>query len=134
MQYGAEEQWSASETANHRVVFVVEDDADIRDMIREILELEGYSVRTASDGAKALEQIRLGEAPRLILLDLMMPGMNGWEFRSAQLDDPRLAKIPVIVLSGDGTVAAKAGNMNAAGYLKKPVDLSTLLETVSRFC
>jgi two-component system chemotaxis response regulator CheY len=119
---------------NNRDVFVVEDDADIRDMIRQILELEGYSVRTASDGHDALMQIRHGEPPRVILLDLMMPGMNGWEFRSAQLDDPSLASIPVIVLSGDGTVAAKAGTMNAAGFLRKPVDLSTLLETVGRFC
>ena len=120
--------------SSDRVVFVVEDDADIRDMIRQILELEGYAVRTASDGFDALAQIRHGERPRLILLDLMMPGMNGWEFRAAQLEDPSLADIPVVVLSGDGTVASKAGTMNAAGFLRKPVELNTLLETVSRFC
>ena len=118
-----------------RLVFVVEDDADIRDMIRQILELEGYRVLTASDGSEALDHIRhAGERPSVILLDLMMPGMNGWEFRAAQLKDPTLADIPVVVLSGDGTVAAKAGTMNAAGFLRKPVELATLLETVSRFC
>lgn len=114
-------------------MLVVEDDADIRDMIRQILELEGYPVQTAADGLDALAQIRR-ELPGLILLDLMMPAMNGWEFRAAQLEDPRLAAIPVVVLSGDGTVAAKAGSLKAAGFLKKPVELSQLLETVGRFC
>jgi CheY-like chemotaxis protein len=115
-------------------VLVVEDDADIRDMISQILEFEGYPVRTASDGSDALEQIRDGGRPGLILLDLMMPVMTGWQFRAAQLEDPALADIPVVVISGDGTVAAKAGAMNAAGFLRKPVDLTTLLETVGRFC
>ncbi|MDF2694586.1 MAG: response regulator [Labilithrix sp.] len=126
---------AAKVAPDERVVFVVEDDPDIRDMITQILELEGYCVRTATDGSDALMQIRAqGQHPALILLDLMMPVMNGWEFRTAQLQDPRLASIPVVVLSGDGTVAAKAGTMHANGFLKKPVDLNALLQTVERFC
>jgi CheY-like chemotaxis protein len=126
---------SAATQPAERVVFVIEDDPDIRDMITQILELEGYAVRSATDGSDALMQIRQGDGyPALILLDLMMPVMNGWEFRNAQLQDPGLAEIPVVVLSGDGTVAAKAGTMHANGFLKKPVDLNALLQTVERFC
>lgn len=117
-----------------RDVLVVEDDADIRDTISQILEFEGYAVATARNGAEALAQMRRGRRPAVILLDLMMPGMNGWEFRSAQLVDPALADIPVVVLSGDRTVAAEAGDMKAAGFLTKPVELSMLLDTVRRFC
>ncbi|HJZ88111.1 MAG TPA: response regulator [Polyangia bacterium] len=116
-------------------VLVVDDDFDIRAMIAQILELEGFEVISAPSGQAALERLRDGAAiPRVILLDLMMPHMDGWEFRSRQLADPRLAAIPVVVLSGHPAVLEKALELGAAGALKKPVQLLTLLETVSRYC
>ncbi len=114
-------------------VLVVDDEPMVRETLGQVLKDEGYVVDLAVDGESALARVRAAR-PDAILLDLMMPGMNGWEFRAAQLADPALADIPVVVLSGDGTVAAKAGTMNAAGFLRKPVELATLLETVSRFC
>jgi CheY-like chemotaxis protein len=69
-----------------------------------------------------------------VLVDLMMPVMNGWEFRAALLEDPGLVDVPVVVLSGDGNVPTKASSMNATGFLRKPVDLALLLATVERFC
>ena len=114
-------------------VLLIDDDADIRAIVAQVLELEGYRVHTACDGAQALKNMRLGPPPRLILLDLMMPGMNGWQFRRAQLADPTLATIPVVVLSGGGGLSAEPDDIGAAGFLRKPIDLTTLLEVVDRF-
>ena len=70
----------------------------------------------------------------LILLDMMMPVMDGWGFRRSQLEGAAFAKIPVVVLTGDGRASAKAQAVGAAGYLKKPVDLDDLLALVARHC
>jgi CheY-like chemotaxis protein len=115
-------------------ILIVDDDFDIRETIRDILLLRGYTVGAASDGKEALQLLRRGPPPCVILLDLMMPGMNGWEFREEQVRDPELAKIPVVVLSGDGSVDQKAGAIAAAAFLRKPLELSVLLATVSRYC
>lgn len=116
-------------------ILVVEDDFDIRDTLAQILEAEGYIVSGAANGLEALELLRRdgAGAPALILLDLMMPVMNGWQFRAEQLQDPKLASIPVVVISADASVHQKAASIEAAGFLKKPVQLDTLLETVGRF-
>src|SRR5947207_15447872 len=82
-------------------ILIVEDDFDIREALTQILEDEGFQVRCASNGREALEVATSGPAPRLILLDLMMPVMNGWQFRAEQLKDPRLAEVPVLVISAD---------------------------------
>lgn len=116
-----------------RPVMLVEDDLDIRGMITMLLELEGYRVLATSDGHDALRMLREGERPCVILLDLMMPLMNGWQFRDEQTRDPALAEIPVVVISGDGRGAEKSESIHAAGYLKKPIDLETLLATIERF-
>lgn len=113
-------------------VLVVDDDPDICDVVQGILESFGYRVETARDGSEALKKLRGGGAPCLILLDLMMPGMNGFEFRDAQLRDPALAPIPVVVISGAGDVAAKAAALGVEG-LTKPVDLDVLLDKVRRY-
>jgi CheY-like chemotaxis protein len=115
-------------------VLVVEDDVDIRDLVADILRLEGYSVEAVENGREALERLRSGPPPRVILLDLMMPVMNGWEFRTAQAQDPELAAIPVVILTGGGNAAAAADGLGVDTFLRKPVDLDQLLEIVRRYC
>jgi CheY-like chemotaxis protein len=108
-------------------ILVVDDERDIRDAIAELLEDEGYEVQGAADGAEALAKAR-DFHPAVVLLDLMMPGMNGWEFRSRQRGDPELSAIPVIVVSALG----KVPGVDAAGYLQKPFELEDLLSAVRR--
>ena len=88
-------------------VLIVEDDADLREMMAQILILEGFNPATVSNGREALEYLRHGDAPQLILLDLMMPVMNGWEFCSQRQQDPALASIPVVLFSGAGDVGQR---------------------------
>jgi CheY-like chemotaxis protein len=108
-------------------VLVVDDEVDIRQAVSEVLADEGHQVTAAGDGAEALVMVRDFQ-PQLILLDLMMPGMSGWEFRRLQKDDPDLSTIPVVVLSALG----KDGALDAADYLQKPFDLEELLTAVRR--
>ncbi len=116
-------------------VLVVDDDADIRSTMGFALRSEGHTVRLAANGLEALEALDAsGERPCVILLDLTMPLMNGFEFRKIQLARADLASIPVLILSGDGNVAKKATTLGSAGYLQKPVDLGELLQTVERYC
>jgi CheY-like chemotaxis protein len=116
-----------------RFVMIVDDDTDICTAMQIVLEAYGYRVTTASDGAEALHKLQTDDAPCLILLDLMMPGMNGQQFREAQLRNPALAEIPVVVLSGDYKVAERAAEMGVEG-LGKPIDLPLLLAKVEQFC
>jgi len=108
-------------------ILVVDDDQEIREMIAEALALDGYRVISASNGKIALEQAR-EEPPDLIVLDLMMPVMNGWEFLEAQREDPDLAPVPVIV----DTAFPETQLDGAAAILQKPFDVDTLLATVAR--
>ena len=113
-------------------ILIVEDVRDERDAARLILEIEGYHVIAVASGEEALEYMRRGELPRMILLDLKMHGTNGWEFRTAQLADPRLAAVPVVVCSGDGRLAEKADALAIADELPKPIDRRALLRLVAR--
>jgi CheY-like chemotaxis protein len=113
-----------------RRVLVVDDDADIRETVSLILEDEGYEVQSAGDGAAALAVLRAGPAPDVILLDLMMPIMNGWQFREEQQRDTELARIPVVVLSADSNLRDKAGFFGGT-YLAKPVNIEALLQTIA---
>ncbi len=115
-------------------VLIVEDDADIRDALAEILRDEGYEVVGAGHGQDALTHLRGGGRPALILLDLMMPVMNGWQFREAQVADATLAAIPVVVISADGAAAREAVHIGADAFLQKPIELEELLVTVARYC
>lgn len=117
-----------------RYVCVVDDDPDIREIVVLVLEASGYRVRTAADGEEALQTLRRHPGCCLIFLDLMMPGMNGWEFRAQQRKIPELASIPVVVLSGVREVPVQAADMHAAAYLQKPIDLDALVATVQRHC
>jgi two-component system chemotaxis response regulator CheY len=109
------------------MILVVDDDPDILDALSEILEGEGYRVRRARNGREAFE--RLGPVPpQLILLDLMMPVMDGWEFATRlREDDIPSSEVPIIVLSADRNVGAKARELGAVGHLSKPFELGELL-------
>lgn len=115
-----------------RKILIIEDDHDIRETYRQLLELEGYEVVTASNGKEGLELLKRMGRPSLILLDLMMPVMNGWEFLAAQKGDQALANIPVVVVTAAGKDKEKS--VEAAGYIKKPVELQSLLDTVKQYC
>jgi CheY-like chemotaxis protein len=115
-------------------VLVVDDDGDIRDAICLVLEHNGYRALAASNGEEALTRLRANAPVDLILLDMMMPVMDGWGFRKSQPDGPAFVEIPVIVLTGDGRASSKAAAIGAAGYLKKPLDLGDLLAAVARHC
>jgi CheY-like chemotaxis protein len=114
-------------------VMIVEDDRDTREMLERFLQLEGFAVRTASNGEAALETLRAGGNPCVILLDLMMPVMNGWQFREAQAQDPEFAKIPVVVVTAAGP-RAEMPAIAADGWLSKPVDFEQLLAAIGSFC
>lgn len=113
-------------------VLVVEDDGNLRQSICAVLDDAGYASWPAENGEVALERAR-EERPCVILLDLMMPIMNGWEFRAEQLRDPNLASIPVVIMTADGRAADKARTLHA-DYLKKPIHLNALLELVNDYC
>lgn len=116
------------------MVLVVEDDSAIRDALRELLEHEGYEVLWAANGLEALARLRGGQSPRLILLDLGMPVMDGWEFRHAQRRDPAIAPIPVVVISAEHGLESKIRSLEPDGFLPKPFQLDALLATVHRYC
>jgi CheY-like chemotaxis protein len=113
-------------------VMVVEDDYAIRETLRDVLEEQGYRVVWASNGEEALARLK-GTTPRVILLDLMMPVMDGWEFRHAQQRDPALSRIPVVVISADHGLENKVSALAVDGWLAKPFELDALLATVDRY-
>lgn len=112
---------------------IVEDDPDTREMLERFLELEGFEVRTAANGQIALQALRADSALNLILLDLMMPVMNGWQFRQAQVSDPKLSGIPVVVVTAAGA-REDIPAIEADGWLSKPVDFDRLLATIEPLC
>jgi len=118
----------------HRPVLVVEDDADVRDAVAASLRDEGYVVAEAENGRLALEWLQSNGDPCLVLLDLWMPVMTGMELREVMAQDPRLAAVPLVVVSAAGDARALAQQMGAIGFLRKPLDLHDLLATVERYC
>lgn len=113
------------------MILVVDDDPDILEALSEILEAEGFEIRRARNGKEALERLE-PDPPQLILLDLMMPVMDGWEFAQRMRQRPALSSIPIIVLSADRNVGSKALDIGAVGHLAKPFELNDLLEMVRR--
>ena len=119
----------------NREILIVEDDEGISDCIREILESAGYSVHSESDGRLALDYLRSGAvSPCLILLDLMMPQMGGYQFRTEQLGDPMISGIPVVIMTADGRIEAKKEDLRADGYIRKPMGIESLLDEIRRLC
>lgn len=115
-------------------VLVVDDDEGFRAIVMELLEGFGYEVLAAENGVEALDLLRGGLRPCVILLDLMMPKMNGWEFLESRRHEPALAQIPVAVLSGVDDLRTKAASLGVNASLRKPVDLDTLLGVIERHC
>lgn len=112
-------------------VLVVEDDEDIRTTMVQIIESEGYRTESAVNGHEALELLRRIEKPCLVLLDMMMPIMNGREFLDAIMKDSVLAPIPVLIVSA---IADRTSTNGAVGFLKKPIEIGMVLEMVDRYC
>lgn len=108
-------------------VLIVEDDLDVREVLAQILDGAGYGVCAARNGEEALAHLRRGPLPAVILLNLMMPIMNGWAFRDELDRDPVLAAIPVVLLSGVPDLEKQAERLRAVAALPKPVLVVALL-------
>jgi CheY-like chemotaxis protein len=119
----------ASVDVTSGVIVVVDDDPDVREMLTYALTERGYQVVAIASGAEALGYLRSSPAPRLILLDLVMPDMDGWTFLAERNRDPALSKVPVIVLSAQPDVAERVAAYNAL-HLKKPVLPENLVQTM----
>jgi len=111
---------------------VVEDDTSIRELLVELLESEAYLVDSAVNGLEGLKYLQT-QIPDLILIDLMMPVMDGYTFRSEQLKNEKWSKIPTIVMSAESSAKEKMKNYNISAFLSKPVELDTILRTVAAF-
>ncbi len=121
--------------AGTSIVLVVDDDKTIRDLISASLGGQGYETAVAGNGKEALAYLRSSaRPPKLILLDLMMPEMTGWEFRKIQQADPALACIPVAIITGLPDMEEKASAIGAVDVLYKPSRVETLTSLVARFC
>jgi CheY-like chemotaxis protein len=114
-------------------ILVVEDDTSIRELLVELLESEGYSVVSAVNGLEGLKVLQSESHPDLILIDLMMPVMDGYSFRTEQLKNVIWSKIPTVVMSAEANAKEKMKNFNITAFLSKPVELETILKTVARF-
>lgn len=115
-------------------VLLVDDDADIREAIRDTLADEGYEIAEATSGLDALDYLRAHPPPPLILLDWNMAPMNGPQFMAEVAKDPALAKIPVVLLTADRRAPEKADGNGFAGYLMKPINLDSLFDVLRRHC
>jgi CheY-like chemotaxis protein len=115
-------------------VLIVDDDPSSLKALRDVLELAGHQVACAQNGRQALERLRENEDYCVILLDIMMPVMNGYEFRDAQLEDPRLASIPIIVVTADGRAREKARQLGSREFFVKPLSPPALLQAIRGHC
>ncbi len=110
-------------------ILIVDDDSDVRAALSELLEAEGFSVEGVPDGREALARLRTAEVhPAVILLDLMMPGMDGWDFRTEQMRDPQLAAVPVVIVSASGfSRESIQTQFRPAAFVEKPIERTALL-------
>jgi CheY-like chemotaxis protein len=114
-------------------ILIVEDDNSIRELLVELLESEGYAVSSAINGLEGLKFLQAQFNPDLILIDLMMPVMDGYTFRSEQLKNSKWALIPTVVMSAEANAKEKLKSYNITAFLSKPVELDTILRTVEKF-
>jgi CheY-like chemotaxis protein len=113
-------------------ILIVDDDNDVRSALSEMLEEEGFAVEGVPNGREALARLRAGTVhPAVILLDLMMPGMDGWDFRTEQMRDPKLAKVPVVIVSASGfSRESIRAQFRPAAYVEKPIERTALLDVL----
>ncbi|WP_408095953.1 response regulator [Peredibacter sp. HCB2-198] len=114
-----------------KTILIVEDDDDIRNVMIDLLESEGYTTKAATNGKEALDALGSMAKPCLVLLDMMMPIMNGRQFLDTIMSDTLLAPIPVLIVSA---VADKTNTEGSIGFLKKPIDIDVVLNVVSQYC
>jgi CheY-like chemotaxis protein len=119
------------EGGRSKIILVVEDDEGIRETLKFALELDGYKVSTAANGQEGIELLQTIPKPGLILLDLMMPVMDGWGFIAALEKDMAFSTIPVVVVSA---FADKAKTIRAAEIITKPMNFEHLMEVVKKYC
>lgn len=120
--------------AHEHSILVVDDQTETGDAVGLLLEQQGLKVRIARDGEEALAALHRGLRPCLVVVDLMMPKMDGWEFRQRQLSDPQFAGIPVVMMSGYPNAQKAAGTLGVRTILKKPITATRLLSLVHRHC
>jgi CheY-like chemotaxis protein len=113
-------------------ILVIDDEEDIREILAMVLQAEGHEVTTAVDGVAGLDQLGVGGRPALILLDMMMPRLDGEEFLQAMRSNPHTADIPVIILTGHPAARKKAAHLGTIGCLVKPIELAELLRTIHK--
>lgn len=114
-------------------ILVVEDDNSIRELLVELLQSEGYEVAAAVNGLEGIKYLQANGNPDLILIDLMMPIMDGYTFRTEQMKNTEWSKVPVVVMSAEANAKEKMKNFGITAFLSKPVELDTILKTVERF-
>lgn len=117
-------------TDGRKLVLVVDDDPDLRELMKLVLEGAGYGVQTASDGKEALERLAL-QLPSVVLLDMKMPGMNGWQF-AEELRRAYDRRVPIVVVTAAEDARKTAEEIGAEGYLGKPFELDDVLSLVER--
>lgn len=115
-------------------ILLVEDDKYIRESLDEFLTEEGFEVVPSANGLDAYTRLKSGMKPNLILLDLMMPLMDGFQFREMQLGTDDLSKIPVVVMSAYGDFEKNKEKLGVEAYLKKPLDIEEVLSTIHKWC
>jgi len=114
-------------------ILIVEDDNSIRELLVELLQGEGYDVTSAVNGLEGLKCLEQNPNFNLILIDLMMPVMDGYSFRTEQMKNPKFSKIPVVVMSAEANAKEKLKSYQITAFLSKPVELDTIIKTVELY-
>jgi CheY-like chemotaxis protein len=127
---------SASMAAHesHGRILIVDDERIVREFFRRALLMSGFDVVVASGGAEGLKMLALDPQIRVVFLDLNMPHIDGWAFRAAQLSDPRLASVPVVIVTGTAPNLVKDAELRADDYVRKPIGTDQLVAVASRYC
>jgi CheY-like chemotaxis protein len=123
---------SEQEAAQRCLVAIIEDDAEFRNMLRELLEEEQYRVVAVSNGAEALSALRGDTLPNVILLDVSMPVMDGFDFLRHRNDDPRLATVPVVLVTN--AKPHERPTVGVSDVVRKPIDIDEILFAIKRYC
>lgn len=119
---------------DRHTILVVEDSADVRLLISMALRTNGFDVAQAEDGASALQYLQRNAPPSLIILDVRMPGMDGFQFRAEQARHPGISDIPILVYTAEPDLKRLAQSLPAAAYISKSSSLSTMVAEIRRFC
>jgi CheY-like chemotaxis protein len=114
-------------------ILIIEDDHSIRELLVELLRSEGHEVHSSENGSEALEFLKSHPLPDLIIMDLMMPVMDGYEFRAQQMKNKLWAQIPVVVMSAEASARDKVKKYGISDFLPKPVELDVILKTIKKY-